>query len=112
MRACVSGVATLLPAGVTPRMSAFLAGQHCLQLATTTLAAAVLHTTRAAIATVVRQQGDHLEPIGRTGWCLRLLALGPQYRHAPTVAADLVHTIRAATGLRPIIALAPIWSAH
>ncbi len=38
---------------------------------------------------------------------MRVLALGPQYGHASTIAAKLQQTIHAATGLHPVIVFEP-----
>ncbi len=94
-------------AGVTPGMPTFLARQHCPRLTTLTLAASMVDTIRATITSLLCQQGDQLVDAGSAGWCVRVLALGPQYGHAPAIAAELQQAIHAATGLRPVIVFAP-----
>jgi DNA polymerase-4 len=94
-------------AGVTPGMPSFLARQHCAHLTTTTLAASIVDTIRATIMALLYQQGDQLVNVGSTGWSLRVLALGPQYGHAPAIAAQMQQAIDVATSLRPVIVFAP-----
>ena len=74
-------------AGVTPGMPSFLARQHCAHLTTTTLAASIVDTLCVTIMALVSQHGDQLVDAGSAGWCVRVLALGPQYSHAPLLVA-------------------------